>query len=72
MSERRRSSKGRRGVGDVVGGFVAGLYSVPEGIGYASLAGISPMLGINAGMVHSRARSPPMTPLLGRRRNIQR
>ena len=41
----------RRTIGDVVGGFVAGLYSVPEGIGYASLAGISPMLGINAGMV---------------------
>ena len=43
-------SKGRRTVGDLVGGFVAGLYSVPEGIGYASLAGISPMLGIYAGM----------------------
>lgn len=41
----------RRTVGDAVGGFVAGLYSVPEGIGYASLAGISPMLGIYAGMV---------------------
>jgi SulP family sulfate permease len=42
---------GKRGIGDIVGGFVAGLYSVPEGIGYASLAGISPMLGIYAGMV---------------------
>lgn len=42
----------RRGiVGNVVGGFVAGLYSVPEGIGYASLAGVSPMLGIYSGMV---------------------
>lgn len=38
-------------VGDLVGGFVAGLYSVPEGIGYAALAGIGPSLGINAGMV---------------------
>jgi SulP family sulfate permease len=44
-------SGGRRTIGDLIGGFVAGLYSVPEGIGYASLAGISPMLGINAGMV---------------------
>jgi len=43
---------GSRGaVGNVVGGFVAGLYSVPEGIGYASLAGVSPMLGIYSGMV---------------------
>lgn len=38
-------------IGNVVGGFVAGLYSVPEGIGYASLAGINPMLGIYSGMV---------------------
>lgn len=46
-------STGERGgaVGNVVGGFVAGLYSVPEGIGYASLAGVSPMLGIYSGMV---------------------
>ena len=44
---------GRRGgvVGNAVGGFVAGLYSVPEGIGYASLAGVSPMFGIYSGMV---------------------
>ena len=45
----RSGSKSR--VGDIIGGFVAGLYSVPEGIGYASLAGLSPMLGIYAGMV---------------------
>lgn len=50
-AQQSAGSKGRRTVGDVVGGFVAGLYSVPEGIGYASLAGISPMLGIYAGMV---------------------
>ena len=37
--------------GDIVGGFVAGLYSVPEGIGYAQLAGLNPMLGIYSGMV---------------------
>ena len=30
---------------------MAGLYSVPEGIGYASLAGLNPMLGIYSGMV---------------------
>jgi sulfate permease, SulP family len=39
------------GIGNIIGGFVAGLYSVPEGIGYASLAGINPMFGIYAGMV---------------------
>jgi sulfate permease, SulP family len=39
------------GIGNIIGGFVAGLYSVPEGIGYASLAGVSPMLGIYSGMV---------------------
>jgi SulP family sulfate permease len=49
-AEQPPGSTGRRAVGDIVGGFVAGLYSVPEGIGYASLAGISPMLGIYAGM----------------------
>jgi sulfate permease, SulP family len=42
---------GKAGIGNLVGGFVAGLYSVPEGIGYASLAGLNPMLGIYAGMV---------------------
>ena len=46
-----RARPDRRGIGDIVGGFVAGLYSVPEGIGYASLAGINPMFGIYAGMV---------------------
>lgn len=40
----------KRRIGDVIGGFVAGLYSVPEGIGYAQLAGINPMYGIYAGM----------------------
>ena len=50
MAEERPQA-GRRGIGDIIGGFVAGLYSVPEGIGYASLAGINPMLGIYAGMV---------------------
>lgn len=43
--------KGKGAVGNVVGGFVAGLYSVPEGIGYAQLAGLNPMLGIYSGMV---------------------
>lgn len=41
----------KRDVGDIVGGFVAGLYGVPSSIGYAALAGIPPMMGIYAGMV---------------------
>ena len=45
-TEKRNST-----VGNLVGGFVAGLYSVPEGIGYAQLAGLNPMLGIYSGMV---------------------
>jgi MFS superfamily sulfate permease-like transporter len=49
-AEQPPGSSGRRAVGDIVGGIVGGLYSVPEGLGYASLAGISPVLGIYAGM----------------------
>jgi MFS superfamily sulfate permease-like transporter len=46
------SAAARRGrIGALIGGFVAGLYSVPEGIGYAQLAGINPMFGIYSGMV---------------------
>jgi SulP family sulfate permease len=48
---RPKAAAPRGAVGNVVGGFVAGLYSVPEGIGYASLAGVNPMLGIYSGMV---------------------
>jgi SulP family sulfate permease len=51
MTNTHRANARRGGVGNLIGGFVAGLYSVPEGIGYASLAGISPMLGIYSGMV---------------------
>lgn len=51
MTERARPTSRGRGIGNAIGGFVAGLYSVPEGIGYAALAGIGPMLGIYAGMV---------------------
>jgi SulP family sulfate permease len=49
MERKKRGAKGF--AGDAVGGFVAGLYSVPEGIGYAQLAGLNPMLGIYSGMV---------------------
>jgi sulfate permease, SulP family len=51
MEGQRAPATGGSRLGNVLGGFVAGLYSVPEGIGYASLAGIGPMLGIYAGMI---------------------
>jgi SulP family sulfate permease len=51
MSKERPASPKGGGIGDIIGGFVAGLYSVPEGIGYASLAGVNPMLGIYSGML---------------------
>ena len=50
MTEDTKPAK-KAGIGNAIGGFVAGLYSVPEGIGYASLAGLNPMLGIYSGMV---------------------
>lgn len=37
-------------IGGLIGGFVAGLYSEPEGIGDVQLAGINPMYGIYTGM----------------------
>jgi SulP family sulfate permease len=49
-SDSSESSKSTGRIGGLIGGFVAGLYSVPEGIGYAQLAGINPMYGIYAGM----------------------
>ena len=44
---------------DALGGLVAGLYSIPEGIGYAQLVGMPPMLGVYSGMapVALRCRS---------------
>jgi SulP family sulfate permease len=51
MTASDTSARSRGRAGNLLGGFVAGIYTVPEGIGYASLAGISPMLGIYAGMV---------------------
>ncbi len=50
MARLRRSGLGRPCAGDVSGGLVAGLTSIPEGLGYAQLALINPMMGIYAGM----------------------
>lgn len=36
---------------DVVSGFVTGLFSIPEGMAYASIGGFNPVLGLYSGMV---------------------
>ncbi len=38
-------------VSDVVSGFATGLFSIPEGMAYASLAGVNPIYGLYSGMV---------------------
>lgn len=36
---------------DAVAGFVTGLFSIPEGMAYASIGGFNPVLGLYSGMV---------------------
>ena len=36
---------------DAVAGFVTGLFSIPEGMAYASIGGFNPLLGLYSGMV---------------------
>ncbi|WP_328478433.1 SulP family inorganic anion transporter [Actinoplanes sp. NBC_00393] len=36
---------------DAVSGFVTGLFSIPEGMAYASIGGFNPLLGLYSGMV---------------------
>lgn len=36
---------------DVVAGFSTGLFSIPEGMAYAQLAGVNPVYGLYSGMV---------------------
>ncbi len=38
-------------VSDTVAGFSTGLFSIPEGMAYASLAGVNPVYGLYSGMV---------------------
>src|ERR1043165_946594 len=42
---------GRPRFSDAVAGLVAGLFSIPEGMAYASIAGFAPVQGIYAGIV---------------------
>ena len=41
---------GRPTARDVVSGFVTGLFSIPEGMAYASIGGFNPVLGLYSGM----------------------
>ena len=36
---------------DVVAGFSTGLFSIPEGMAYAQLAGVNPVYGLYSGMM---------------------
>ena len=38
---------------DAVAGFATGLFSIPEGMAYASLAGVNPVYGLYSGMVNT-------------------
>jgi SulP family sulfate permease len=46
----RRSRLGRPTGKDVLSGFVTGLFSIPEGMAYASIGGFNPVLGLYSGM----------------------
>ncbi|TCI97626.1 SulP family inorganic anion transporter [Aeromicrobium sp. IC_218] len=46
-----RSRWGRPTRQDAVAGFVTGLFSIPEGMAYASIGGFNPLLGLYSGMV---------------------
>ena len=47
-SERRSFSEFRS---DVIAGFSTGLFSIPEGMAYAQIAGVNPVYGLYSGMV---------------------
>ena len=36
---------------DVMAGFSTGLFSIPEGMAYAKLAGVNPVYGLYSGMI---------------------
>lgn len=42
---------------DVVAGFATGLFSIPEGMAYAQLAGVNPLFGMYSGIVATIAAS---------------
>ncbi|MFE6893908.1 SulP family inorganic anion transporter [Streptomyces sp. NPDC057694] len=51
MRESLRRSLGKPKPSDVGSGFVTGLFSIPEGMAYAAIAGFNPVAGLYAGVV---------------------
>jgi SulP family sulfate permease len=49
--EQRTKRQLRPTPSDVVAGLVTGLFSIPEGMAYASIAGFNPVLGLYSGML---------------------
>lgn len=47
----RDGPKGRGLASNAVAGFATGLFSIPEGMAYAQLAGVNPVYGLYSGMV---------------------
>ena len=45
-------------------GFVTGLFSIPEGMAYASIGGFNPLLGLYSGMVPTTVGSLFSRPVL--------
>jgi sulfate permease, SulP family len=52
-----KKSLGRPTAKDAVAGFVTGLFSIPEGMAYASIGGFNPVLGLYSGMVPTTVAS---------------
>jgi len=55
MSDLKFSGKTLRS--DLISGFATGLFSIPEGMAYAKLAGVNPVYGLYSGMVSTLVAS---------------
>ncbi|WP_405135263.1 SulP family inorganic anion transporter [Nocardia sp. NBC_01388] len=51
LLKRARTKLGRPSKSDVTAGMATGLFSIPEGMAYASIAGFNPVMGLYAGVV---------------------
>jgi SulP family sulfate permease len=48
---KRLKSSGKTLRSDLVSWFATGLFSIPEGMAYAKLAGVNPVFGLYSGMI---------------------
>src|SRR5215471_4847849 len=51
LPQSARLKRLRPGASDIVAGLVTGLFSIPEGMAYANIAGFNPVLGLYSGML---------------------